>query len=142
MDWAESSESCLCKRTWVVESLILVECANLAHVLLANIEVVETEVLDLARWVGAFRDNHCASLKTPSQKDLGRRLVVLGGKFLNQGILQKTLVLLCHAEFNIRAWSKAAVSHDLDAILTAHSEQSFLGQEGMHFDLERGWLYL
>ena len=41
VDWAESAESRFRKRTWVVESLVLVQPTNPLHVCVANIEVEE-----------------------------------------------------------------------------------------------------
>jgi hypothetical protein len=38
-DWAESAESRFRKRTWIVESLVLVQPTDPLHVCVANIEV-------------------------------------------------------------------------------------------------------
>ena len=121
MDWAESAEDSLSKRTWVIVSLVDVHSSKLIHVFFADVEIEKADVFNLACRVGTFWDHSGTSLNTPSKENLGCGLAVLSSKLLDERNFHKALILLCHSKLNIRASPKATVGHNLNTSFTAHS---------------------
>lgn len=89
VDWCESSESCFCKDTWIVESSVLVQAVDRFHVVLRDFEVVKAEVFDLSLWLDTLWNNSGAALDTPSEKNLRFSLLVLRGETLDYVVRHK-----------------------------------------------------
>jgi len=76
IDRAEGAEGGLAEDTRVIESSVLVETADRAHLLNAQVEVEDRDILDEALNFAGFRDGSSTSLNSPSEQDLGRSLGV------------------------------------------------------------------
>ena len=62
------------------------------------------------------------------------------GNCQNRGEAEDALRHGGHSKLDVGDRSKVAVSHHLDAAFIGHTEKLFLGEVGVHLDLEHSWL--
>ena len=136
IDGVEAVEGSLGVDTWIVVPPVLVQSGDHGHLLSAEAEVEQVNVLDQALNFDALGNNLGSALNAPTEKDLRRRLIVTRSDFLDLGQAQGALVNLGHAKLDIGGAGKVTVCSDLNILLSAHAEEFRLLKVGVHLDLE------
>lgn len=126
VDWAELSEYSLGIPDRVIVPGIRVEAGQLLHLFVTKVEVEDRDVLDEAFESGGLGDGDSASLDGPSEENLGWGLVVSSSDLGNNLLGKQGLIIGGQVKLDVRDWAKVAEGHDLETILTSHSQEDIL----------------
>ena len=140
VDGAEAAECGFCVVAGVIVPDVLVEGGDRAHLLLAQLEIEQRDVLDHALQLAGFGNRNGASLHCPTQQHLGRRLTVPSRDRLDAVQVAGAVVCIGHLELDVGRPRQVAVRHDLKTRLSRHPQQLGLREVGVHLHLERSRL--
>ena len=122
----------------VVEPQALIQPANAVHLALVEIPTGNVQVLRQPPLIVALRDDGHVPLRGPTQQHLRGRLPVPAGNLLDGGVVheQRRVLGALHVEFEEGLRTEGRVGRDGYAVALCESDETFLGQVGVVFDLE------
>jgi len=127
---------------WVVVPSVSIKAVECLHLVVAEVEIEDLDVLMDALNSRALRDNLSATLQSPAVKNLCACLLMSCSNIFNALLVPEKLLFAGHVLSDPGRASQTAVSSDLDAVFGTEAEHILLSEVRVQFVLENSRLDL
>mmetsp|Transcript_9265 Transcript_9265/g.25052 ORF Transcript_9265/g.25052 Transcript_9265/m.25052 type:complete len:682 (-) Transcript_9265:53-2098(-) len=139
VDGTEGSHSWLAEVAGVVVATVLVQTVDLLHFGRGEMEIKDVAILGHARRGARLGQREGVALDGPANQDLGRRLAFGSRDGADDRILQQDVVVLRHAQFDVRRCAECGKGRDAHPGLPREPHEVGLRVLWVQLDLQRGW---